>query len=74
VGAWRGGRKRKHVRGVIQAAKLAIEAAQFGVAGDEAIKRLSFGDFVPEAVGKALHGAAAEIGWRAAENYGTAVG
>jgi hypothetical protein len=68
------GGERKHVGGVIQAAEFAIQAAQFGIAGDEAIEGLPVGDFFLQDAGEILHGAAAEIGWRAAENYGTAVG
>ena len=74
MGSGRNGGKRKHVGGVIQSAELPIQAAQLGIAGDEAIERLSLGDLFLEAAGEAFHGAAAEIGWRAAESYGTAVG
>jgi hypothetical protein len=72
-GRWNGG-KRKHVGGVIQTAKFAIQAAQFGIAGDEAIERLALGNFFLQAAGEKLHRAPAKIGWRAAESHGTAIG
>ena len=45
VGRRRSGRERQDVGGVIQTAELAIQTAQIGVAGNEAIERLSLGDF-----------------------------
>ena len=68
------GGEREHVGGVIQTAKFAIQAAQIGVAGDEAIERLPLGNFFLEPAGEEFHRAPAEIGWRAAESHGTAIG
>ena len=68
------GRKREHVGGGIEAAKFAIQAAQLGVAGNQATKWLPFSNFALQAAGETLRGSATEFRRRAAEGYGTAIG
>ena len=71
-----GGGKREHVGGVVLAAEIAIQAAQFGIAGDagnRTARPLATSSL--QAAGEAFARlAAAEVGWRAAEGDATAVG
>ncbi len=58
--------KREHVGGVVLAAEVAIQAAQFGIAGDQAVERAALGDLALQAAGEAFDGArgAASAGTR----------
>jgi hypothetical protein len=84
AGAWKGdgdvskkgarGGERQHVGGVIVAQKLKVQAAQFGIARDQAVEGAAMGHFHLEAAGESLDEPAAEIRRDAPERNGTALG
>ncbi len=55
--------KRKHIGGVILAAKSRFRRAQFGIAGDQAVEGAAIGDLAPAACGRSA-------GWARGRNVG----
>jgi hypothetical protein len=64
--------ERKHVGRVILAAKLSIEAAQLGVAGDQAIEALAASDLTLQFAGEAPKRVCGRFGHRTAKRDSTA--
>jgi hypothetical protein len=69
-----GGRERKHVRRAIVAQEFTVQAAQVGIARNQAVEGAALGHFQLEAARESLDGPASEIWWDAPERNGTALG
>src|SRR4051794_25625793 len=66
--------ERQHVRRVVLAAEIAIEAAQLGVAGDQAIEAAAAGNTAFQSAREGGKGSGAHVRRGAAKRDGTAFG